>query len=205
MQGCGNRSGRQVDGWDLLDETKSVLPWSARFVKCHNFIGVIILTTTNAPSIFSSRSLGSGRREWIKFYKCSFCHCRSGRREWTQFPGLLFLSLLHDKEKKVRSQWRIASYICAFNALSWLSDCHVAGPIGVCDVLATADWGFEICTTVWIFHWRWKSNRLFQSHYGDDVSTWFKKRGTLCKSQNLSNSWIIYLFGFFLLSPTFAS
>ena len=40
-------------------------PWFVRFVKCRDPVDVIILTTTNAPYIFSSRSLCSLKREWI--------------------------------------------------------------------------------------------------------------------------------------------
>ena len=105
------------------------------------------------PSISSSQSLWSGRREGIWF---------------PSRPSQLSL------QDKVGSHWRIPSYLCAFNTLSWLSSYHATSPIGVRDVRDVTVWGPWDSRDGVDSSMKDEKSTPYQSYHCADISTWFK-------------------------------
>ena len=146
-----NRYVSQMVGWDLLNETESVPSMICETCQVsqspmgHNSDHYIL-----PPPSFLRVLVEKERMDPIFWIVLSIAAGQEGGKR-AELPDWTFQLSLQDKDKRSGSHWRIASYLCAFNALSWLSDCHTASPISMRDILAAVNDVLGIRATTWIF------------------------------------------------------
>ena len=123
-------------------------------------------------------------------FPSGFFSCRYGTKR-SRKVCFLSWSFIHRYRTKRGSQGVTGGSLCiSVHLMLWdfLSDCCVAGPIDMRDVLAAVVWArWDLHK---IFRRRRKSKHLFQRHCCDDVSRGFEKgkRGGVGVSSQISNS-----------------
>ena len=148
-------------GWDLLDETESVIAWFMRLIRCrnlaagHNFdhyrCPILLLFSKSLvrkermdpifrvafPTIFG-REEGNG----LSFLsRVSSCRYRTKKKSWrVYFLSWLFIWRYRTKSESQGIAGGSLHIFAHLMLLSCLPNCRAVSPIGMRDMLAAAVW-----------------------------------------------------------------